>query len=276
MSDELLALEPTLRSFAFFGIFLAMVVAENAFPKRIRESKRLTRWPVNLGLTVLNTLFLRVTLPVLAIEAALIAEQNNIGLLYYLELDAVTAAIVAFVALDLMIYFQHVVMHRVPVLWRLHRVHHTDQDFDATTALRFHPIEILFSMGIKIGFIFLIGAPAAAVLLFEIFLNGMAMFNHANLNLPKPVDNFLRMVVVTPDMHRIHHSTDSHEHNMNFGFNFSLWDRLFKTYLRDPRLGHGAMTLGLTSTQHLDVQNFFLLLALPFRQTESQSDENLD
>ncbi|MEE8424716.1 MAG: sterol desaturase family protein [Elusimicrobiota bacterium] len=237
--------EGPLRLGCFLGIFLIVAALELLFPKRKPAFSRLKRWPSNLGVVALNGLFLRVLVPWLAVDAALWADWRDIGLLHAVEMPFWLEIVLAVVILDLLIYAQHVVFHLVGPFWRLHRMHHSDLDYDLTTGARFHPIEIVASMLIKIAAVILLGAPAAGVVIFEIVLNGTATFNHGNLGLPKALDRWLRLVVVTPDMHRVHHSKIRSETDSNYGFNLPWWDRLFGTYRDQPREGHRKMTIGL-------------------------------
>jgi sterol desaturase/sphingolipid hydroxylase (fatty acid hydroxylase superfamily) len=245
MTNFLLAHEPAIRLTAFGGILAAMAAAEALAPRRRRAVSRWIRWPANLGIVVLNTVLLRLCFPVAALGVATLAETHGWGLFNNLALPAWFALPAAFLALDLAIYLQHVVFHAVPALWRLHRMHHADLDFDVTTGARFHPIEILLSMGWKLAIVAALGAAPVAVLVFEVVLNATSMFNHANLRLPIGVDRLLRAIVVTPDMHRVHHSIVVHETNSNFGFNLPWWDRLLGTYRSQPAAGHEGMTIGL-------------------------------
>jgi sterol desaturase/sphingolipid hydroxylase (fatty acid hydroxylase superfamily) len=245
MSSFLLAHEPAIRLFFFGGMLAGMGAWEALAPRRRRAVSRWARWPGNLGIVVLNTLALRLAFPVAAVGLAAIAEARGWGLLNNLPLPGWAGIVVAFLLLDLAIYLQHVMFHAVPALWRLHRMHHADLDFDVTTGARFHPAEILLSMGLKLAVVAALGAPPVAVLLFEIALNATAMFNHANLRLPRSVDRVLRWIVVTPDMHRVHHSIVVDETNSNFGFNLPWWDRLLGTYRPQPAAGHDGMTIGL-------------------------------
>jgi len=223
------------------------------------------RWLANLGILIVNTVAVRAIAPAAAVGIALFAEQRGIGLLHGLDLPLPVEILLAVLALDLAIYLQHVMFHAVPLLWRLHRVHHADLDFDVTTGTRFHPIEIVLSLAIKAAAIFLIGAPVIAVLIFEIALNLTAMFNHSNIRIPKAADAVLRLFVVTPDMHRVHHSLNGDETNRNFGFNFPWWDRVFGTYRDQPRAGHEQMVIGIPSFR--DPRRCITLpamLAMPF------------
>jgi sterol desaturase/sphingolipid hydroxylase (fatty acid hydroxylase superfamily) len=219
----------------------------------------------NLALVVLNTVLLRVLFPTAAVGMALFAAEQGWGLFNYLETPYAVAVLLSVVLLDFIIYLQHVMVHAVPVLWRLHRVHHADLDFDVTTGARFHPLEIILSLGIKFAAIAVVGPPVLAVVLFEVLLNATAMFNHSNVRIPLGLDRILRWFVVTPDMHRVHHSVEDDEANSNFGFNLPWWDRLFGTYRPQPRAGHEAMTIGIHSYRK-EKQVAWLpgLLALPF------------
>jgi sterol desaturase/sphingolipid hydroxylase (fatty acid hydroxylase superfamily) len=245
VAEALIDREAVLRLAAFLAVLAVMAGLEAALPRRARLLGRWTRWPANLGIVVLNTALLRLLLPAGAAGVALTLERQGAGLLPWLGLPPWAAFVAALVLLDLAIYLQHVLFHAVPSLWRLHRMHHADLDFDVTTGSRFHPVEILLSMAIKLMVIAAIGAPAAAVIVFEIVLNATAMFNHANLRLPPGLDRLLRRIVVTPDMHRVHHSIRPEETNSNYGFNLPWWDRLFGTYRPQPRDGHDGMTIGI-------------------------------
>jgi sterol desaturase/sphingolipid hydroxylase (fatty acid hydroxylase superfamily) len=245
MSDTLLAQEPTIRLAAFLGILAAMVLWEVWAPRRRREIPRVIRWTNNLALVLVDTVILRLSFPILAVGLAVMAEERGWGLFNVMDVPLWVAIIVSMLVLDLAIYLQHVMFHAVPGLWRLHRMHHADLDFDATTGLRFHPVEILISMAIKLAVVAALGPPAVAVLLFEVILNGTALFNHANIDLPRPVDRWLRWIVVTPDMHRVHHSVDPRETNANYGFNLPWWDRLLGTYVAQPEKGHEGMEIGI-------------------------------
>ena len=247
MGDWLLAHEPIVRMVAFGGVLVALLVIEEWQPRRARSQPRLLRWSSNLGIVVLNTVVLRLTFPIVAVGFAILAQQRGWGLFNLVDVPAWLAVCVSVLLLDAAIYGQHVLFHKLPVLWRLHRMHHADLDFDATTGVRFHPVEIALSMGIKLGVVGLLGAPAVAVLVFEVLLNATAMFNHSNWKLPVFVDAILRKVIVTPDMHRVHHSVHRNEHDANYGFNLSVWDRLFRTYVAQPRDGHDAMQIGVSA-----------------------------
>ena len=223
------------------------------------------RWVSNLGLFVLNTIVLRLFFPAAAVGLAMATSEMGLGLFNHLELPFWIEVIIAILLLDLAIYLQHILMHKIPLLWRLHRVHHADLDFDLTTGSRFHTIEIIVSMLIKWGVILLLGPALIAVLIFEVLLNGMAIFNHANVSLPAGVERVVRCLLVTPDMHRVHHSVLKHETDSNYGFNLSLWDRLFRTYKDQPEKGHDDMTIGLAEFRDAgQVDRLPGMLALPF------------
>ncbi len=240
--------EPLIRVGIFLSLFAAFALAETLAPRRQRLYARPRRWVTNLSITVLNTLALRalaVGLPLLSVGAALDAGRNGWGLFNHLGWPVWIEVTLSVLILDFAIWAQHLITHKVPLLWRLHRVHHADRDIDVTTAIRFHPIEIALSMLLKIGLVYLLGPSALAVVLFEILLNGTAMFNHSNVKLPLAVDAILRKVLVTPDMHRVHHSIRREEHDSNYGFALSIWDRLMGTYVAQPAEGHDEMTVGL-------------------------------
>lgn len=261
--------ETVLRLGAFFAIFTVMALWEAAAPMRARTLGRSGRWATNWGISFLNTgvsALMKMGLGVTAVLAALDAEALGIGLFHMVALPFWAELLVVFVILDFAIWLQHLASHKIPVLWRLHRVHHVDRDIDVSTAIRFHPIEIALSMLFKIALVYALGAPVAAVILFEIVLNGAAMFNHANVRLPRRVDSWLRLAVVTPDMHRVHHSIDRAEHDANYGFNLSVWDRVFGTYVAQPRDGHEGMTIGLADHQDLAPGRLWWSLAFPFRK----------
>ncbi|MFN2646207.1 MAG: sterol desaturase family protein [Burkholderiales bacterium] len=265
-----MASEALIRLAAFMAVFAAIALWELAAPRRGPAFPRALRWPHNLGLLALDVLALRLAAPGAALGVAVLAEARGWGFLNLAPVPALVAFSVALLMLDLVIYFQHVMFHAVPTLWRLHRVHHADLDFDVTTASRFHPFEILISMAIKCAAVAAIGAPAAAVLAFELLLNASAMFNHANATLPRAVDAVLRWLVVTPDMHRIHHSVNYDESSSNFGFNLSWWDRLFGTYRAEPRTAHETMAIGVDAFRTAEDLRLDRLLIQPFRDTPGQ------
>jgi sterol desaturase/sphingolipid hydroxylase (fatty acid hydroxylase superfamily) len=245
MTETILAHESMLRLAVFLGMLGAMAGWELAAPRRRQDIPRVLRWTNNLALVVVDTIILRLTFPILAVGLALIAQERGWGLFNALSLPPWLAVLLSILLLDLAIYLQHVLFHAVPGLWRLHRMHHADLEFDVTTGLRFHPVEIVLSMVIKLAVVAALGAPAVAVLLFEVLLNATALFNHANIRLPARVDRMLRWVLVTPDMHRVHHSVLPAETNSNFGFNLPWWDRLLGTYRAQPKAGHEGMTIGI-------------------------------
>lgn len=242
-----------------------MAVWEVLAPKRALTVSKTIRWANNLGLVFFNSFILRLVFPVAAVGIAAFASEHGWGLLNYYSLPFVVSAIISIIIMDLVIYLQHVLVHAVPVLWRLHRVHHADLDYDVTTGARFHTFEILLSMLIKFATIIVLGPPVVAVIVFEVVLNAMAMFNHGNVGLPKLLDSFLRWFIVTPDMHRVHHSIEDDETNSNFGFNLSWWDRLFGTYREQPRGGHQGMTIGIRGFREMKQAAWITgLLTMPF------------
>ena len=265
MNEAVLANEPAIRLAFFFGVFALVAVAETFSPRRTRSVPRLARWPGNIGIVVLNTLVLRLVFPTAAVGLALALEARGWGLLNVFDVPFWLAVPLSVVLLDLVIYLQHVMFHAVPALWRLHRMHHADLDFDVTTGARFHPIEILLSMGLKLGVIAALGPPALGVLIFEVLLNATAMFNHGNWKIPLGLDKLLRLIVVTPDMHRVHHSVVVSETNSNFGFNLPWWDRLFGTYRGQPAAGHEGMTIGIEDFREPADQRLDKMLTQPFR-----------
>src|SRR3990172_1093502 len=264
MSD-ILANEPLIRLSAFGGIFAVMAAWELLAPRRVQQIGRSTRWPSNIAIVVLDTALVRLVFPTTAVAVALLAEAKGWGLFYAIGLSAWAAVPLGIILLDLAIYLQHVLFHAVPALWRLHRMHHADLEFDVTTGARFHPIEILLSMAIKLGVVAALGAPPAAVLIFEVLLNATSMFNHGNVRLPQRFDGVLRWIVVTPDMHRVHHSVVPRETNSNFGFNLPWWDRILGTYRDQPAAGHDGMIIGLSQFQEEKRQTLPWMLLLPFR-----------
>jgi sterol desaturase/sphingolipid hydroxylase (fatty acid hydroxylase superfamily) len=265
MSDAVLEYEPYIRLAAFCGVFALMAIWEFVLPRRKQTIGRGWRWPNNLGVVAVDTLLVRVLFPTTAVGLALVAEAHGLGLFNVVPLPAWIGVVASVILLDLAIYFQHVLFHAVPVLWRLHRMHHADLDVDVTTGLRFHPIEILLSMVIKLAVVIALGAPALAVLLFEVLLNATSVFNHSNVRIPESLDGVVRWFVVTPDMHRVHHSIVARETNSNFGFNLPWWDRLFGTYRAQPAAGHEAMMIGIAQFRDPRELGLDRMLLQPFR-----------
>jgi sterol desaturase/sphingolipid hydroxylase (fatty acid hydroxylase superfamily) len=273
----LLGNEAAVRLSAFAGVLAAMVAWEIFAPRRAQLLSRRRRWPANLGIVVLNTILVRLLLPTAAVGVALSAASHGWGLLNHYAVPSWAALVVGIVLLDLAIYLQHVMFHAVPVLWRLHRMHHADLDIDVTTGARFHPIEIALSMLIKVAVIAALGVPPVAVVLFEIVLNATSMFNHGNVRIAARLERVLRWLVVTPDMHRVHHSIDRRETNSNFGFNLPLWDRLFGTYRAEPRAGHQAMTIGIPDFRDpAECATLSGMLGIPFRGVTPPPAERLE
>ena len=257
--------EPIIRLSFFFGTLLLMVLWEKLAPCRQPNTSQLLRQLNNLGIAILNTILLRSIFPVAAVGSAILATQQGWGLFNTIMMPNWLSILLSIVALDLIIYWQHRLFHTWPLGWRIHKVHHADPDFDVTTGLRFHPIEILLSMSIKIILIWLLGIPPLAVLIFEVLLNATAMFNHSNIALPESLDRFVRLLIVTPDMHRIHHSVVPAEANSNFGFNLTCWDHLFGTYHSDPKIGQQEMLIGLLEYQQDQrVAKLLGMLMIPF------------
>jgi sterol desaturase/sphingolipid hydroxylase (fatty acid hydroxylase superfamily) len=261
---NILGYESIVRLGIFLGVLVLMASWELLAPRRALAARKPLRWLSNLALASLNTLALRVLIPLGAVGMALLAEEQGWGLLNNLTLPAWLAIVFAVLVLDFIIYLQHVLFHAVPALWRLHMVHHADLDFDVTTGLRFHTVEILLSMGIKLAAVVLLGAPALAVLIFEVLLSATSLFSHGNIRLPYWLDQGLRRVVVTPEMHRVHHSAIPRETNSNFGFNLTWWDYLLGTYQAQPAEGHEGMTIGLAHFRDDRVEQLHWMLALPF------------
>jgi sterol desaturase/sphingolipid hydroxylase (fatty acid hydroxylase superfamily) len=258
--------EKQIRMGFFFSVLVIMAIWEIARPRRKLTVSKPLRWINNLGLVFFNSYILRLLFPAAAIGVAITASQQGWGLFNVYQLPLYVSVIISIVIMDFVIYMQHVMVHAIPVLWRLHRVHHADPDYDVTTGARFHTLEILLSMLIKFATILLLGPPVLAVILFEIILNATSMFNHANVRLPFAVDRLLRWIVVTPDMHRVHHSVEDDEANSNFGFSLPWWDRLFGTYRDQPRAGHEAMKIGIHKYHEAkDVSWISGMLTLPFR-----------
>ncbi len=276
--------EPAIRLSIFIGVFALMALWEIRAPRRPLTVSRTQRWTANLGIVVLNTVLLRLLFPAAAVGMALFAQQHGWGVFNYFRVPGGLALLASVIILDGAIYLQHVMVHAVPALWRLHRVHHADLDFDVTTGARFHPLEIVLSMLIKFAVITVLGPPLVAVVIFEVLLNATSMFNHSNVRLPAGLDRVLRWLVVTPDMHRVHHSVEDDETNSNFGFSLPWWDRLFGTYRAQPRAGHEHMSVGIRGYRDpKQVARLTGMLALPFvgqvsdytinRRTWSKGDE---
>jgi sterol desaturase/sphingolipid hydroxylase (fatty acid hydroxylase superfamily) len=266
--------EATIRLLAFLSIFGAMAGLELISPRLERDELRgawkSRRWFTNVALVVLSSIVLRIAFPAAAVGAAMWAQGVGWGLLPFLQVPPVLAGIIAFTVLDLAVWAEHVASHKIPLFWRFHRVHHVDTAIDVTTGLRFHPVEILLSMMWKAAVVVALGAPPVAVLVFEIVLNAGAMFSHSNIKLPGQLDRILRQVIVTPDMHRVHHSSIPDETDSNYGFNFAFWDRLFRTYIDQPKSGHEAMQIGLRAPRGTETVRIGWLLGFPFRRLSRQ------
>jgi sterol desaturase/sphingolipid hydroxylase (fatty acid hydroxylase superfamily) len=249
----------------FFGVFAVMALLELVSPRRVLRTSKGARWFTNLSITFIDGAALRLVFPLMAFDIAKMSAERGWGLFNNIGIPGLAAGIISVIILDCVIYFQHVVFHRLRPLWMFHRMHHTDLDFDVTTGSRFHPGEIIMSMAIKMVSVILIGAPAWSVLVFEVLLNATAMFNHSNVKFPLGLDRVLRLFVVTPDMHRVHHSVIIKEYNSNFGFNLPWWDRIFKTYTAQPVKGHVDMNIGLANFRDPKKLSLLRLLAIPFR-----------
>lgn len=249
----------------FFGLFATLAVLETMYPRRAPRVLRRLRWPSNVGVSALNQVLVRLILPTSAIALAIAVEQGEWGLFSRLDLASWLEIVVAILILDLAIYWQHRIYHAVPLLWRFHRMHHADVEFDVTTGIRFHPLSVVLSGFIKLAVIFVIGPSAVAVLVFEVLLNATSLFNHSNLGIPHPVDRILRLLIVTPDMHRVHHSVDTSESNRNFGFNFPWWDRIFRSYRAQPAMDHREMLIGLDRFREERELRLDRMLSQPFR-----------
>jgi sterol desaturase/sphingolipid hydroxylase (fatty acid hydroxylase superfamily) len=256
--------ERAIRLGAFLAIFIVAALLETLAPRRALTTSKARRWISNLTIVAMNPLIVALLIPIPPTGLAMMASEQNWGLLNHPAIPYWLKVAGGVVILDLAIYIQHVLFHAVPALWRLHMMHHADLDFDLTTGLRFHPIEIVLSIGIKLSVVAALVVPPAAVLIFEVVLNGAALFNHSNIHIPQGIDRILRLLIVTPDMHRVHHSVIISETNSNFGFNLPWWDRFFGTYKDQPAKGHTGMTIGLS--QFRDPGKLFLprLLILPF------------
>ena len=261
----LVANEPLVRLSIFVSILLCMMILEVLAPKRALTQSKPYRWLNNISLVVFNTLLMRLLLPFATVGVAIYAKDKGLGLFTLIDWPFWIEVVLSILILDCIIYWQHRIFHKIPVLWKLHRVHHIDQDIDVTTGSRFHPVEIFLSLFIKFSIVLLLGVPVVAVILFEVLLNATAMFNHSNIALPKTLDRFIRYFLVTPDMHRVHHSNIKAETNSNYGFNIPLWDRIFNSYKDQPKLGHQDMVIGVDGfTDTVKTQNVLKLLKHPF------------
>ena len=261
--------ESAIRLTMLFAIFALMAMAEAVFPRKTRTQKRTRRWFTNWVIAFLDSITLRIVMPVLAVQMAAYAGQKGWGLFALTALPGWLETVAAIILLDMAVYGQHVATHKILILWRFHKMHHVDRDIDVTTGIRFHPVEIIFSMAYKLACVLVIGPSVLAVLLFEVTLNASAMFNHTNVKLPAALDKALRRVVVTPDMHRVHHSIIPYETNSNYGFFLSCWDRLFKTYIAQPKHGHDGVVIGLQEHQTDKPSSLFWSLLLPFRRIDT-------
>lgn len=257
------------RLIIFFGILLIMAILEFLLPRRKVDAYRPTRWSSNIGIVILDSIVARIILPTTTIAVALYADNKNLGLFNLISTDSWLTVFMAILILDLLIYAQHVIFHKFHWLWRFHRMHHSDTHIDVTTGIRFHPVEIILSLLIKFAAIIIFGIPAVAILLFEIILNTSAMITHSNLNIPNWLDKLLRIIFVTPDMHRVHHSVHRNETDSNYGFNFSFWDRLFGTYIDQPKDTHAKMRIGLNQFRDKREQIIDKLLTQPFRNNNT-------
>lgn len=262
-----LSVEPAIRLGAFLSFLVVLALWEVLSPRRRQRVSRRRRWPNNLGISAINSALLALLVLLIGSGIAVVAGERGWGLFNRLQLAPLPGILLYIVAFDLTIYLQHRLFHRFDWLWRLHRVHHTDLDYDVSTGVRFHPLSIIISAGIKFGLVLLLGPPAVAVLIAEVVLNATSMFNHSNIKLPARLDRVLRLFVVTPDMHRVHHSADRSEHERNFGFNFPWWDRLFRTYKERPDAGHEGMRVGIDTFEEADAIGLYALLAQPFRRS---------
>lgn len=258
-------MENIIRLSIALGILAVMICWEYFSPRRQQNTPRLTRWPINIGLAVFNMVLMRFTVGGLAYLSAVNATTHSWGMLNLADIPSGVAIVATILLLDLAIYSQHVLSHKWALLWRLHQVHHTDLEIDASTAVRFHPLEIIVSMAYKIAIIYIVGADPVGVIAFEIILNAAATFNHSNINLPRGLDKILRWVVITPDVHRIHHSTVKKETDSNYGFSIALWDRIFKTYVAKPKATQTTLIIGLPEYREQKELGFIQLLLLPFQ-----------
>ena len=254
----------------FIGLFVILAVLEYLAPRRELRPVKMKRWFTNWALVILDSVLVRLVFKTAAVGGALWAAEKGYGLFNVVAVPGIVAIIISFMVLDFAVWLSHLASHKVPLFWRVHRMHHSDTDIDVTTAVRFHPLEILLSMAWKYAVVVAIGAPASAVLIFEIVLNGGAMFNHSNLKLPLWLDRWLRLIIVTPDMHRVHHSSEVEETDSNYGFNLSIWDRMFNTYVDQPKLGHDGMQIGLKEWQDHRPERLDWALMVPFISQRSK------
>ena len=273
-TNGVLAAEPLIRLGIFAAVLTLLIAGELLAPRRQLTVDRWRRWPGNVGVVVISTVLIRIVFPTAAVGLAVVADANGWGLLNLVAVPDWLAILVAIILFDLIIYAQHRLFHAVPMLWRLHRMHHADLEFDVTTGVRFHPVEILLSMLIKLGAVAVLGAPALGVMIFEILLNATSLFNHSNIRLPAAVDGGLRRIVVTPDMHRVHHSIVARETDSNFGFNLPWWDRLFGTYRAQPAAGHAKMTIGLARFRDPSELRLDRMLLQPLRRAQIGESEH--
>lgn len=262
----------TFRLAAFLAVFIVMAIAEMIWPRRRLLVSKAERWLGNLTIVIVNTLIMRVLIPIAPYGMAALAQNRGWGLFNHLQLSGVFEIAASLLLLDLIIYLQHRMFHRVSLLWRLHRMHHTDLDLDVSSGNRFHPLEIITSLAVKLAAVFLLGSSPVSVLLFEVLLNATSMFNHTNVRIPVSVDTWLRMILVTPDMHRVHHSVIPRETDSNFGFSLPWWDRLFATYRAQPRDGHDRMVIGLKEFRNLNQLGIKQLLFIPFVPVSSRRE----
>ncbi len=256
--------EPQIRFGVFIGLFIILAIIEFLAPRRELEHVKAKRWFTNWAIVIIDSFVLRLIFTGAAVGVAFWAQTNGYGLFNVIDVPQIISVTICFIILDFAIWFSHLASHKVPVLWTIHRMHHSDVDIDVSTAIRFHPIEIVLSMVWKMLIIIILGAPAISVLIFEIILNGAAMFNHSNIKLPLALDRIIRIFIVTPDMHRVHHSVVHKETDSNYGFNLAIWDRLFGTYIAQPEAGHDGMKIGLNEWQDERPTNLFWALKVPF------------
>ena len=266
MTEYVATYEAAIRACVFCGLFGLFAFSEWVKPRRPLVASKSDRWITNIAIVIIDSIAVRLIFQAAAVGVALWAQSRGLGLFNIVDLPWWLVGIVCIVVLDFAVWFSHVLSHKVPIFWRFHRMHHSDRDIDVTTAIRFHPIEIIVSMAYKAAWVIALGAPAWSVIIFEIILNGVAMFNHSNLKLPKALDAIARQLIVTPDMHRVHHSVIREETDSNYGFNFPFWDKLFGTYIAQPQDGHDKMTIGLPNWQDERPTRLAWSLALPFKK----------